>query len=403
MPRVPRVPRTQTKGQPIIPKPAVERLEYIPPPRETNKAPLYPLTGGRTAADSARKITRWRSFALTCACLTGGATAFYCVSLYISTTRAPHASCTGPTTQAELTKVYDRTASSFDADVGVTERLTGITRVRKALVGQCRGDVLEVSSGTARNLGYYRFGSQGQGIVNEGVKSLTLVDLSESMVEEGKRKWDVLKATAGVRGADNVPVRFFKGDAGRKLPLPPPQAALVDDKTVGQKTRGVQDTQQTQQVQLARMNERPKGYDVVVQTMGLCSTDAPVELLRNIASYLDPANPDARILLLEHGRSHYDWWNRILDNQAPVHADKHGCWWNRDIGDIVKQSGLEIVRERRQNFGTTWIFELKPDRKAFEVEQKVQSETTKEITSIQQASMWESWLPRWTYEKICKR
>ena len=99
------------------------------------------------------------------------------------------------------------------------------------------------------------------------------------------------------------------------------------------------------------------GFDTIVQTMGLCSTPQPAQILRNLGSIVKPTG--GRILLLEHGRGHYDWLNRILDNRAPGHADQHGCWWNKDIGEIVEESGLEVVEMKRYHFGTTWWFILK--------------------------------------------
>ena len=92
--------------------------------------------------------------------------------------------------------------------------------------------------------------------------------------------------------------------------------------------------------------------------MGLCSTPEPSALLTHLGSITNPN--DGRILLLEHGRSHYAWLNRILDKTAPGHADKHGCWWNRDIGKIVEDSGLDIIEIKRYHFGTTWWIELQP-------------------------------------------
>ena len=92
--------------------------------------------------------------------------------------------------------------------------------------------------------------------------------------------------------------------------------------------------------------------------MGLCSTPNPVELLRKMASVTNVQH--GRILLLEHGKAHYDWLNERLDYYAPSHADKFGCWWNRDIGKIIEDSGLEVVEMKRYHFGTTWWIELRP-------------------------------------------
>jgi methyltransferase OMS1, mitochondrial len=91
--------------------------------------------------------------------------------------------------------------------------------------------------------------------------------------------------------------------------------------------------------------------------MGLCSTPRPVELLKGIGSI---CSKDGQILLLEHGRSHYQWMNNMLDNLAPAHANRFGCWWNRDIGKIVDESGLEVVKVKRYHLGTTWWIELRP-------------------------------------------
>jgi methyltransferase OMS1 len=98
--------------------------------------------------------------------------------------------------------------------------------------------------------------------------------------------------------------------------------------------------------------------------MGLCSTPSPHELLENMARHLNTSNPEAKILLLEHGRSYQHWLNNILDNAAAKHAEIHGCWFNRDIGALVEEaaerSGLDVVKERRRHLGTTWIYELRP-------------------------------------------
>ena len=46
---------------------------------------------------------------------------------------------------------------------------------------------------------------------------------------------------------------------------------------------------------------------------------------------------DGRILLMEHGRGHYDWLNDYLDGKAQKHHDTWGCWWNRDILSILNE------------------------------------------------------------------
>jgi len=252
---------------------------------------------------------------------------WYVVNLYM----AANQPCHNPKIadlgeQKDVAGRYDYTADSFDREVGASEVLMLINSLRKQLARRCSGHVLEVSCGTGRNIGYYDLSKDAE------VESLTFVDLSPQMVEVCKKKWDAFYSSK--RGKDNLKkglsIRFLAGSALDDMPLAP----------------------------------TGKKYDTLLQTMGLCSTPAPAELLTNIAKHLDTSNPDARILLLEHGRSYMPWMNRIIDNAAEKHAELHGCWFNRDIGALVheaaQRSGLEVVGERRYHFGTTWMFELKP-------------------------------------------
>lgn len=102
-----------------------------------------------------------------------------------------------------------------------------------------------------------------------------------------------------------------------------------------------------------------KKFDRVLQSMGICSHHSPVPLLRSLG---DACKEDGKIILLEHGRSHYEWLNRILDRYADKHAETWGCWWNRDIEAILNESGLEILIVKRYHFGTTYWIEAKPPR-----------------------------------------
>jgi methyltransferase OMS1 len=207
----------------------------------------------------------------------------------------------------------------------------GLGKKRRDLVQMARGNVLEVSCGTGRNLPFYELGERrgadrdGRAIVL-GCRSVTFLDLSPQMVAITQEKFKHLyPAFSGVA--------FQAGDAGSVGPPTVQRAASA---------RG----------------ELPLFFDTILQTMGLCSMPDPAATLRHLGSLTEPTR--GRILLLEHGRSHYDWLNRILDNLAPAHADRHGCWWNRDIGEIVRESGLEIVEEKRWHLGTTWRYVLRP-------------------------------------------
>lgn len=266
-----------------------------------------------------------------------GAIAYYSGELFV----AANKTCSNPhiadiAEQKDVAARYDETADHFDSEVGMSEWLMGVNKIRRQLASRCSGHVLEVSCGTGRNLGYYHVMQED----GQGVDSLTLVDLSPSMIEVCKQKWQALYSEYRKPGwfssskviKPDLTLRFAPISALGEMPLAPTTPT--------------------------------KKYDTIIQTMGLCSTDQPKELLENMVRYLDTSNPDARILLLEHGRSYQPWLNKVLDNSAEKHAEVHGCWYNRDIGAIVQEvadkTGLEVFRERRKHLGTTWMFELKP-------------------------------------------
>ncbi|KAF2687319.1 S-adenosyl-L-methionine-dependent methyltransferase [Lentithecium fluviatile CBS 122367] len=259
----------------------------------------------RTASHT-MKVQRWRQWPV----MLGGLTAFvmgaYGYMLYNSLENAPNLI----DLPADLSDRFDKEAEGYDEKVGMGETMLLLSKRRKDLMRKVRGHVLEVAVGTGRNTAYYR---------TKQCATVTLLDSSGPMLAVAKRKWKDTHPEYFSRV-------FFKQQSAID-PITPPY--------------GAQD-----------------GYDTVIQTMGLCSTPEPVKLLQNLEAVTK--EDGGQILLLEHGKSHYQWINNILDTAAPQHADLHGCWWNKDIGKIVEESGLEVVNLKRYNFGTTWWIELKP-------------------------------------------
>jgi methyltransferase OMS1 len=171
------------------------------------------------------------------------------------------------------------------------------------------------------------------------IASLTFNDQSEVMIDHAKEKFAGMEAQRKKRDRFDRPVRFIVGDAAIKGTI---------DRPTG-------------------------GYDTIVQTMGVCSTSHASALLRRLgqlcrqpgefSAHVVPENDDGRggkILLLEHGKGHFDFINRFLDDGAKMHAAHYGCWWNKDIAEVIRESGLVVERMRRYNFGTTWEIVLRP-------------------------------------------
>jgi methyltransferase OMS1, mitochondrial len=247
-----------------------------------------------------------------------GGIAVYCLStytffLYRSYNNAVAASQTH-NVPLDVSDRYNKTARTYDSDVNLMEKAMWLGRLRKQLIHQATGHVLEVSVGTGRNMQFYSPKTQ--------CKTLTFVDQSPEMIAIAREKFKQLHPLYRK-------VVFRTQSAAEPILLPDPH-----------------------------------GFDTIVQTMGLCSTPDPEGLLRNLGRLVNKQG--GRVLLLEHGRSHYAWVNGLLDSLAPAHADRHGCWWNRDIGGIVGGveggvGGLQVVSIQRYHLGTTWMVEMRRD------------------------------------------
>ncbi|GLI64441.1 hypothetical protein VaNZ11_007711 [Volvox africanus] len=101
----------------------------------------------------------------------------------------------------------------------------------------------------------------------------------------------------------------------------------------------------------------PGQFDTVVDTFGLCSHEDPIQALKEMARV---CKEGGKILLLEHGRSHYEWLNSKLDSSAAEHQRKWGCMWNKDILELIRQAGLQVDKVTRWHFGTSYYIIARP-------------------------------------------
>ncbi|KAI7868469.1 hypothetical protein BDF14DRAFT_1724803 [Spinellus fusiger] len=212
----------------------------------------------------------------------------------------------------DTTPIWESASQSYDKDIGWDERVMGIGLLRRWLIGHAKGRVLEVSTGTGRNLDYYP---------STTITSMTFTDRHTSMLKEAEQKYNKSSQSSPRSHA----VTFAVSDISQ--PTTPSHS-----------------------------------YDTIVDTFGLCSCTDPVEALISLVDAC--ADTESRILLLEHGRSHYDWLNTLLDTNADKHVARWGCWWNRDLMALLQndriQQRMEIVSLSRWHFGTTYCIVAKP-------------------------------------------
>ena len=208
----------------------------------------------------------------------------------------------------DTTEFYNMKAEDYDDGVNFEEMMIRMGKRRKWLMRHCKGDVLEVACGTGRNIKY---------LDPTKVNSITFLDASDKMMEITHKKFrDVLPN--------------FK------------KCAFVVGKAEDLITMNAKST--------------PVKYDTIVEAFGLCSHQDPVKALKNFSELLKPGG---RIVLLEHGRGTYDTINKILDDRAEKRLKTWGCRWNLDLGEILDDSGLDIVEEKRTHLGTTWCIVAK--------------------------------------------
>eukprot|EP00835_Amoeboradix_gromovi_P002972 NODE_182_length_15748_cov_0.173174.p8 type:complete len:262 gc:universal NODE_182_length_15748_cov_0.173174:12451-13236(+) len=216
--------------------------------------------------------------------------------------------------QIPTVDIYDRIAQDFDKSTCFDETLMGIPILRRALVGNCSGDVLEIGIGTGKNLPYYPF---------RKMKSLTMVDFSTKMLSQVEKK---LNKTSKSWTYWMNPIPIYK-----------------------------------EMVDCQNLPFHDESFDTILSTFTLCSIDDHTKALQEMKRVL---KPNGRILFLEHGLSctnspapnslKYDVINRRLNTYKDTHHSNWGCTWNKNIGQII-ESVFENSSNKfwRWHFGTT--------------------------------------------------
>jgi ubiquinone/menaquinone biosynthesis C-methylase UbiE len=194
----------------------------------------------------------------------------------------------------EIREKYDRIARWYDALIPL--EWLGLGALRRELLAEARGDVLEIAAGTGRNFKHYRPDAR-----------VTAIDLSPAMLAIARR-----------RTPPNVRLAVMDAEA---LAFP---AAT---------------------------------FDTVVSTLGLCTYPDPESALKEMARV---CRPGGRILLIEHGRSDRARIARFQDRHAAFHVSATCCHWNREPLEIVRQAGLKVLGNRRGLFGIVHVIEAAP-------------------------------------------
>lgn len=217
------------------------------------------------------------------------------------------------------TEFFEQIAKVYDDQIKWEERGMFLGMRRRWLMRQLTGDVLEVACGTGRNIPY---------LYPENIDSITFLDSSQEMVNITQKKF--------------------------RKSYPKYQKAAF---TVGK----AEDL-----VELAG-GDNPVQYDTIIEAFGLCAHEDPVKALQNMSKLL---RPGGRIVLLEHGRSNWDFINNHLDFRSDKRMKTWACRWNLDIGELIDDAGLDITYEKRVHLGSTWLLICKRPEDPIKIEEK---------------------------------
>jgi ubiquinone/menaquinone biosynthesis C-methylase UbiE len=176
---------------------------------------------------------------------------------------------------------YDRVAWRYDFLESPMEMMA-FSKLRKEMLADVRGKVLDVGIGTGKNLSYYPAGVELIGI-----------DISPKMLAKAKTRADALGIEVDLRMMDVENLQF-------------------PDST----------------------------FDFIVVTFVFCSVTDPIRGLRELARVV---KDDGTILLLEHVRSENRVLGKIMDWLNPEARALFGPNINRRTVENIKRAGLEVV------------------------------------------------------------
>jgi len=193
--------------------------------------------------------------------------------------------------------VFDGTAFIYDIALAPLE-LAGLARLRRGLISEARGAVLEIGAGTGRNFPHYA----------QGARVFALDESAEMLTTARKRPCRVCATV----------MAYVHGDA-QTLPF------------------------------------ASHTFDTVVGTLVLCSIPDPARALSEIRRVLQPGG---KLLLLEHTRGHHPVAAWLTDVLNPAWFALNGsCHLNRQTARTVVEAGFNLSRVERHAGGIVQVIQ----------------------------------------------
>jgi ubiquinone/menaquinone biosynthesis C-methylase UbiE len=186
--------------------------------------------------------------------------------------------------------IHNRAARDYINSEWSREVFLGVAKKRKTLFSKATGNVLDVGCGYGINFPYL-----------SNADHITGIDFSPVMIK---------KANEMARNS-KVPVEVRLGDA-EEIDFP------------------------------------DNSFDTVISSLSTCSFYDTMKALKEMQRV---CKPDGKILLIEHGRSSWEWVGRYQDSHVHEQIEQGGCRWNQEPQELVKEAGLKILNADRALLG----------------------------------------------------
>jgi SAM-dependent methyltransferase len=215
----------------------------------------------------------------------------------------------GLATESDRLKAYKlviQSPKALNSNMGDFESNSWIEKSKQKFLLQAKGRVLDVGTGVGRSLSDL--------LKNKRIMEIASIDILPEAIEKGKES----------AKNSEIPVKFIQGD-------------------------------------FHDMREmfKDKCFDTVVSCFSLCSSERPVELLKEMDRLAIE-----KILLVEHGLSKFKFLRwigqkmEIFPNyQSPWEV---GCHQDKDIEDILEQAGLKIISKQAKLLGHVYFITIRP-------------------------------------------
>ncbi|KAG0197938.1 Methyltransferase-like protein 7B [Mortierella sp. GBA30] len=261
---------------------------------------------------------------------------------------------------------FDTLAPGYDKEVSTHEYLLGIQRRRKRLLKQAQGRVLEIASGTGRNVDYYLkgccdeivFSDFSDGMMEVLMEKVAASDLGKRYDYQVRRRQQfeferIKHSRQQEQQQHQRPTSQKNVTAKTEEVVPSSSSSESPQSSAPESTTKVVETEiRFKTMNAAAIPYPDQSFDTVVDTFGLCSFENPVQVLKEMKRVL---RPGGKLLLLEHGNSNWGFMKDMQAKQLDRHVHKYGCYWNREIEELVAEAGLTVVEKERSQLGTVYF------------------------------------------------